>query len=86
MTIKAKPARIVSLAATATEDLYAVGAGTQVVAVDSGLRLPARGAGDQPERAHPNLEAIAKYDPGLVIASQDTAAWSPGSASSASRC
>ena len=38
VTLAGRPARIVSLSPTATEDLYAVDAGKQVVAVDSVLR------------------------------------------------
>ena len=34
VTIKKRPARIVSLSATATETLFAIGAGKQVIAVD----------------------------------------------------
>ena len=41
VTITAKPTRIVSLSPTATEDLYAVGAGPQVVAVDKDSDYPA---------------------------------------------
>jgi iron complex transport system substrate-binding protein len=37
---KQPPSRIVSLSATATEDLFAVGAGKQVVAVDSTSQYP----------------------------------------------
>jgi iron complex transport system substrate-binding protein len=72
VTIKAKPARIVSLAATATEDLYAVGAGSQVVAVDSDSDYPPGAPVTKLSGLTPNVEAIAKYNPALVIASQNT--------------
>ncbi len=72
VTIKAKPARIVSLAPTATEDLYAVGAGPQVVAVDQDSDYPATAPVTKLSGLTPNLEAIAKYNPDLVIASQNS--------------
>src|SRR6476660_3414744 len=39
--IQARPTRIVSLAPSATEDLFAIGAGSQVVAVDDQSNYPA---------------------------------------------
>jgi iron complex transport system substrate-binding protein len=72
VTIKTKPLRIVSLAATATEDLYAVGAGPQVVAVDQDSDYPATAPVTKLSGLTPNLEAIAKYNPDLVVASNNT--------------
>lgn len=72
VTIKARPARIISLAPTATEDLYAVGAGRQVIAVDADSDYPAQAPVTKLSGLSPNVEAIAKYRPDLVIASQDT--------------
>jgi iron complex transport system substrate-binding protein len=72
VTIRAKPARIVSLAPTATEDLYAVGAGPQVVAVDEDSDYPAAAPVTKLSGLTPNLEAIAKYRPDLVVASQNS--------------
>jgi iron complex transport system substrate-binding protein len=72
VTIKAKPSRIVSLSPTATEDLYAVGAGPQVVAVDDDSDYPANAPVTKLSGLTPNLEAIAKYKPALVIASQNS--------------
>jgi len=71
VTIKAKPVRIVSLAPTATEDLYAVGAGPQVVAVDQNSDYPASAPVTKLSGLTPNLEAIAKYQPDLVISYQN---------------
>jgi iron complex transport system substrate-binding protein len=72
VTIKAKPLRIVSLAPTATEDLYAVGAGPQVVAVDQNSDYPiTTNKRTSLSGLTPNLEAIAKYSPDLVISYQD---------------
>jgi cobalamin transport system substrate-binding protein len=67
-----KPVRIVSLSATATEDLYAVGAGAQVVAVDSYSDYPANTPRTSLSGFKPNVEAIAGYRPDLVIVSDDT--------------
>lgn len=67
-----KPARIVSLSATATEDLYAVGGGAQVVAVDSYSDYPANAPRTSLSGFKPNVEAIAAYRPDLVIVSDDT--------------
>jgi iron complex transport system substrate-binding protein len=72
VTIKARPVRIVSLAATATEDLYAVGAGQQVVAVDQNSNYPAGVPVTKLSGLTPNIEAIAKYRPDLVISYQNT--------------
>src|ERR1700722_3508080 len=72
VTIKSAPARIVSLSPTATEDLYAVGAGPQVVAVDSDSDYPAGVPKTSLSGLTPNIEAIAKYNPSLVIASQNS--------------
>jgi len=78
VTIKARPVRIVSLAPTATEDLYAVGAGHQVVAVDADSDYPAQAPVTKLSGLSPNVEAIAKYRPDLVVASQDTGGLSAG--------
>ena len=72
VTVKAVPARIVSLSPTATEDLYAVGAGHQVVAVDQDSDYPAGAPVTSMSGLTPNIEAIAKYNPSLVIASENT--------------
>ena len=72
VTIKTDPARIVSLAPTTTEDLYAVGAGSQVVAVDNDSDFPAGVPKTTLSGLTPNIEAIAKYNPSLVVTWQDT--------------
>jgi len=72
VTIKREPNRIVSLDPTATEDLYAIGAGTQVVAVDQDSDYPPGVPVTSLSGLTPNIEAIAKYNPSLVIASQDS--------------
>jgi iron complex transport system substrate-binding protein len=72
VTIKRQPNRIVSLDPTATEDLYAMGAGTQVVAVDQDSDYPPGVPVTSLSGLTPNIEAIAKYSPSLVIASQNS--------------
>jgi len=71
VTIAKRPARIVSLSATATEDLYAVGAGKQVVAVDSYSNYPPQAPRTHLSGFTPNIEAIAKYRPDLVLIDTD---------------
>jgi len=71
VTISAQPRRIVSLSPTATEDLYAAGAGPQVVAVDQTSDYPAGVPKTTLNGTDPNVEAIAAYDPSLVIAAED---------------
>ncbi|MGH3293634.1 MAG: helical backbone metal receptor [Trebonia sp.] len=72
VTLKSYPARIVSLSPTTTEDLYAVGAGSQVVAVDQDSDYPAGVPKTSLSGLSPNIEAIAKYNPSLVVSSQDS--------------
>ncbi len=71
--ISARPQRIVSLSPTATEMLFAIGAGDQVVAVDDQSNYPSEAPMTKLSGFEPNIEAIAKYEPDLVVAS-DTAA------------
>lgn len=63
----AAPERIVSLSPTATEMLFAVGAGDQVVAVDSYSTFPADAPITDLSAYEPNIEAISTYDPDLVV-------------------
>jgi iron complex transport system substrate-binding protein len=72
ITIKAAPTRIVSLSPTSTEDLYAVGAGKQVVAVDATSNYPAGVPKTSLSGLTPNIEAIARYNPSLVVAWENT--------------
>ncbi len=73
VTVRSAPKRIVSLSPTATEDLYAVGAGKQVVAVDSDSNYPSSAPVTKLSGLTPNVEAIIKYSPDLVVASADSA-------------
>jgi iron complex transport system substrate-binding protein len=73
LTLDAQPLRIISLSPTATEMLYAVGAGAQVVAVDEYSNYPEEAAalGTMLSGFEPNIEAISGFMPDLVIASYD---------------
>jgi cobalamin transport system substrate-binding protein len=65
------PSRIVSLSPTATEDLFAVGAAKQVVAVDNQSDYPKNAPITKLSGITPNAEAIAGYNPNLVVVSYD---------------
>jgi iron complex transport system substrate-binding protein len=66
------PQRIVSLSPTSTEDLYAVGAGSQVVAVDEKSDYPAGAPRTKLSAYQPNVEAIAAYAPDLVVITDES--------------
>ena len=73
-SVPVAPERIVSLSPTHTEMLFAMGAGAQVVAVDSLSDYPPEA---QPVRTdlsafEPNVEAISEYDPDLVVIADDS--------------
>jgi iron complex transport system substrate-binding protein len=63
----ATPSRIISLSPTATESLFAIGAGKQVVAVDDQSDYPKRAPKTSLSGYTPNVEAIAGYRPDLVV-------------------
>ncbi|MBW3612212.1 MAG: ABC transporter substrate-binding protein [Actinobacteria bacterium] len=65
------PQRIVSLSPTATEMLFAIGAGGQVVAVDEQSNFPPEAPTTDLSGFNPNLEAITTYQPDLVVLSGD---------------
>ncbi len=67
------PQRIVSLSPTHTEILFAIGAGDQLVAVDDFSNYPAEALELPNELSgfEPNVEAIAAYDPDLVVIGGD---------------
>ena len=72
VTLEQEPTTIVSLSPTATEMLWAVGAGDQVVAVDDQSDYPKDVPTTKLSGYQPNVEAILEYEPDLVIASDDT--------------
>jgi len=67
------PQKIISLSATHTEILFAVGAGDQVIAVDSMSNYPPESAGVLTDLAayEPSVEAITAYEPDLVVIGDD---------------
>jgi cobalamin transport system substrate-binding protein len=65
------PTHVVSLSPTATESLFAVGAGKQVVAVDDQSDYPAAAPKTKLSGFTPNVEAIASYHPDLVVVQYD---------------
>lgn len=71
VVVKARPTHIVSLSPTGTEDLFAVGAGPQVIAVDNDSDYPKNAPRTDLSGFTPNVEAIAAYDPDLVVVSND---------------
>jgi len=72
VTLEEQPTRIVSLSPTATEMLFAIGAGDQVEAVDKDSNFPAEAPTTDINGFEPNIEAIAGYRPDLVVASNET--------------
>ena len=73
LTLAKQPMRIVSLSPTATEMLYAIGAGKQVIAVDDYSNFPAEAValGTALSGFEPNIEAIAGFTPDLVVIAYD---------------
>jgi iron complex transport system substrate-binding protein len=69
VTIAKQPTAIVSLSPTATEMLFAIGAGSQVKAVDKNSDYPANAPHTNLDALQLNPEAIANYQPDLVVAS-----------------
>lgn len=71
LAIDERPERIVSLSATATEILFAIGAGDQVLAADQTSDYPPEAPTTDLSAYEPNVEAIATYEPDLVVLSDD---------------
>jgi iron complex transport system substrate-binding protein len=69
VTLQRRPERVVSLSPTATEMLFAIGAGRQVVAVDNDSDYPPNAPRTKLSGYTPNVEAIAGYKPDLVVIS-----------------
>lgn len=70
-TIAKKPMRIISLSPSATESLFEIGAGKQVLAVDSLSNYPKSAPITALSAFEPNVEAIAALKPDLVVLSVD---------------
>jgi iron complex transport system substrate-binding protein len=71
VTIDDEPQSIVSLSTVATEMLFAIGAGDQVVAVDDQSNYPEEAPMTDLSGFTPNVEAILAYEPDLVVISYD---------------
>ncbi len=69
VTLTTRPTHVVSLSPTATEILFAIGAGEQVKAVDKNSNYPASAPHTTLDAYQLNAEAVARYQPDLVIAS-----------------
>ena len=69
VTLEERPERIVSLSPTATEMLFAIEAGDQVIAADDNSNFPADAPTTELSGFEPNVEAIADHDPDLVVVS-----------------
>jgi iron complex transport system substrate-binding protein len=71
VTIDQRPDRIISLSPTATEMLFAIGADDQVIAVDDQSNFPPDAPTTELSGFEPNVEAIASYEPDLVVYSTE---------------
>jgi iron complex transport system substrate-binding protein len=71
LTLDKRPEKIVVLSPTATEMIFAVGAGKQVSAVDDNSNYPPEAPKSDLSAFNPNVEAIAATSPDLVVLSND---------------
>ncbi|NUS72325.1 MAG: ABC transporter substrate-binding protein [Corynebacteriales bacterium] len=71
VAIAAPAKKIVSLSPTATEMLFAIGAGDQVVAADALSNFPSDAPKTDMQGMTPNVDAILNYEPDLVVLSFD---------------
>src|ERR1700735_3345071 len=69
--LSSRPTAIMSLSPTATEMLYAIGAGSQVKAVDSDSDYPPQAPITKLSAYQPNIEAIVADKPDLVVISNN---------------
>jgi iron complex transport system substrate-binding protein len=65
------PKRIISLSPSATEILYAIGSGKQVIAVDDLSNYPTEAPMTKLSAFNPNVEALLNYKPDLIILNAD---------------
>lgn len=70
--ISKRPTSIVSVSPTATEMLYAIGAGHQVSAVDQDSDYPPQAPRTKLSYLNPDVEAIVARKPDLVVISNET--------------
>jgi iron complex transport system substrate-binding protein len=71
VTLPQQPVKIVSLSPSATEMLFEIGAGKQVVAVDDQSNYPPGVPKTELSGYKPNAEAIAAKSPDLVVLAND---------------
>lgn len=71
VVIPEQPDAIISLSPTATEILFAIDAGKQVIAVDDQSNFPAEVPASDLSGFTPNLESIVALSPDLVVVSFD---------------
>jgi iron complex transport system substrate-binding protein len=72
ITVSKQPQRIVSLSPSATETLFAIGAGPVIVAADEYSNFPAEAPAKKGLSGfQPNVEAVAAFKPDLVVVSND---------------
>lgn len=73
VVLAATPTKIVSLSPTQTEILFAIGAGSQVIAVDDQSNFPKEAEAVKTDLSGftPNVEAIVSYAPDLVVIADD---------------
>ena len=71
-TIAKKPTKIISLSPSATEIFYAIGAGSQILAVDNLSNYPANTPVSEISAFEPSVEAILAKKPDLVLLSIDS--------------
>ena len=71
VVVPSRPGRIVSLSPSLTELLYAIDAGDQVIAVDKNSDYPTGTPMTDLSGFRPNVEAVAGYEPDLVVMASD---------------
>ncbi|MFC6018723.1 ABC transporter substrate-binding protein [Plantactinospora solaniradicis] len=71
LTLDKRPEKIVVLGPSATEMLFAIGAGDQVAAVDDNSNFPTDVPKTELSAFTPNAEAIAAKNPDLVVLTND---------------
>ena len=71
VTIDSRPEAIISLSSVATEMLFEIGAGPQLIAVDDQSNFPEEAPTTDLSGITANLEAILAFEPDLVVISFD---------------
>jgi ABC-type Fe3+-hydroxamate transport system substrate-binding protein len=71
LTLTKAPEKIVSMGPSVTEMLFAIGAGPQIEAADDNSNYPAEAPKTKLSAFQPNAEAVAAYQPDLVVITND---------------